>query len=115
MRASLPNAFVTGDRTWRSCAMPCCRCHPPFGRGHGTRWLRKSSRMSNERHEMTLAMRVEAPSFAPQATCWVCGGSELSRFHECRLDFREYTRQDPELAGYSDRRVWLVRCRGCGF
>lgn len=64
---------------------------------------------------MTLAMRVEAPSFAPQTMCWVCGGNELSRFHECRLDFREYTRQDPELAGYSDRRVWLVRCRGCGF
>ena len=71
--------------------------------------------MSNGRHEMTLAMRLEAPSFAPQATCWVCGGSELSRFHECRLDFREYACQDPELAGYSDRRVWLVRCRGCGF
>ena len=38
-----------------------------------------------------------------------------SRFHRCRLDFREYTRQDPELADYSGRHVWIVRCRDCGF
>jgi SAM-dependent methyltransferase len=64
---------------------------------------------------MTLAWQTRVAAFSPQATCWICGGSQLSRFHQCRLDFREYARQDPELAGYSDRRVWMMRCDGCGF
>ena len=33
--------------------------------------------VSNRRRDVTLAMRVDAPSFASQAACWVCGGSEL--------------------------------------
>ena len=61
-------------------------------------------------------MMAEATvAFTRLSACWICGGSRLSRFHECRLDFSEYARQDPELASYSDRRVWIVRCLGCGF
>jgi SAM-dependent methyltransferase len=52
---------------------------------------------------------------APLDRCWVCDGTQLVRYHECRFDFREYARQDPELAAYTDRTVWLVRCRACGF
>jgi SAM-dependent methyltransferase len=47
--------------------------------------------------------------------CWVCGGHELTPFHECRLDFHEYATQDPELNAYSGNTVWLVRCDACGF
>ena len=64
---------------------------------------------------MTLAVGLDAPAFSPQTACWVCGGSVLLRFHQIRLDFREYGRQDPALAEYSDRRVWIVECRSCGF
>ena len=64
---------------------------------------------------MTVALSLEAPAFSPQTECWVCGGTVLRRFHQSRLDFREYARQDPALARYSDRRVWIVECRGCGF
>jgi SAM-dependent methyltransferase len=53
--------------------------------------------------------------FAAVERCWVCGGSALVRFHECRMDFHEYARQDPELDAYSGKKVWLVRCAGCGF
>jgi SAM-dependent methyltransferase len=62
-----------------------------------------------------MAVRVAAPAFSPQTACWICNASRLLRFHQCRFDFREYTRQDPELAAYSDRAVWLVRCASCGF
>ncbi len=65
--------------------------------------------------EMTVAVRTAAPAFSPQAACWICHDARLLRFHQCRFDFREYSRQDPELAAYSDRGVWLVRCRRCGF
>jgi SAM-dependent methyltransferase len=53
--------------------------------------------------------------FAPIERCWVCGGANLARFHQCRLDFHEYATQDPELHTYSGERIWLVRCVGCGF
>jgi len=64
---------------------------------------------------MTLAVGLDVPAFSPQTACWVCGGSVLLRFHQIRLDLGEYARQDPALAEYSDRRVWIVECRGCGF
>jgi 2-polyprenyl-3-methyl-5-hydroxy-6-metoxy-1,4-benzoquinol methylase len=64
---------------------------------------------------VTVVLGLEAPAFSPQTACWVCGGTVLRRFHQSRLDFREYARQDPALAGYSDRRVWIVECRSCGF
>jgi 2-polyprenyl-3-methyl-5-hydroxy-6-metoxy-1,4-benzoquinol methylase len=53
--------------------------------------------------------------FTPVERCWICGGSALARFHQCRLDFREYAKQDPELDAYSDYQVWLMRCAACGF
>ena len=53
--------------------------------------------------------------FSPVPQCWICGGATLVRYHECRLELREYERQDAELAAYSGTRVWLVRCRSCGF
>ena len=64
---------------------------------------------------MTVALGLEAPAFSAQTACWVCGGTGLRRFHQSRLDFREYARQDPALAEYSGRRVWIVECRSCGF
>ena len=66
---------------------------------------------------MTLPARV-APDqalFQPVDRCWVCDETRLERFHECRFDFREYAKQDPELDSYTGRTAWLVRCAGCGF
>jgi 2-polyprenyl-3-methyl-5-hydroxy-6-metoxy-1,4-benzoquinol methylase len=51
----------------------------------------------------------------PVAACWVCGGSDLNRVHDARLEFTEYRTQDPELAAYSGQRVAILRCRACGF
>ena len=51
----------------------------------------------------------------PVPACWVCGGIQLKRVHDARLDFAEYRTQDPELAEYSGRRVAIVRCTACGF
>jgi SAM-dependent methyltransferase len=64
---------------------------------------------------VTVVLALDTPAFSPQTVCWVCGGTRLLRFHQSRLDFREYARQDPALAQYSDRRVWIVECRSCGF
>jgi SAM-dependent methyltransferase len=64
---------------------------------------------------VTVALSLDAPAFSAQTACWVCGATGLLRFHQSRLDFREYARQDPALAQYSGRRVWIVECRSCGF
>jgi 2-polyprenyl-3-methyl-5-hydroxy-6-metoxy-1,4-benzoquinol methylase len=53
--------------------------------------------------------------FSPVPLCWVCGGSDLRRFHQIRMDFETYRVQDPELAAYTGQTVWIVRCRACGF
>jgi SAM-dependent methyltransferase len=53
--------------------------------------------------------------FEPVARCWVCGGARFSRYYRCRMDFREYAEQDPELYAYTGEHVWLVRCASCGF
>jgi SAM-dependent methyltransferase len=53
--------------------------------------------------------------FKQVSACWVCGGTELQPFHECRLDFHEYATQDPELNEYSGQSLRLVRCNACGF
>jgi hypothetical protein len=37
--------------------------------------------------------------FGPVSECWVCGGRDLSRFHEYRFDFHAYATQDPQLDG----------------
>jgi SAM-dependent methyltransferase len=52
---------------------------------------------------------------APADACWICGGRRFTRYHEIRLDFQPYAEQDPELAAYTDTRVWLRRCDACGF
>jgi 2-polyprenyl-3-methyl-5-hydroxy-6-metoxy-1,4-benzoquinol methylase len=54
-------------------------------------------------------------SYAATAPCWVCGGALGDRFHAATLDFAAWHEQDPELAAYTGERVWLQRCRGCGF
>ena len=54
-------------------------------------------------------------ALTPVASCWVCGGSELERVHDARLELSEYRTQDPELAAYSGQRVAIVRCHRCGF
>jgi SAM-dependent methyltransferase len=66
---------------------------------------------------MTLAAVLSGGRalFQPVARCWVCGGTQLEPFHECRFDFREYAIQDPELNEYSGQTVRLVRCDACGF
>ena len=51
----------------------------------------------------------------PVSRCWICNGSELTPFHECRFDFTEYRLQDPELHAYTGLTTWLVRCVSCGF
>ena len=53
--------------------------------------------------------------FEPVARCWVCDGAVLSRYCQCRMDFREYAEQDPGLHKYTGEHVWLVRCASCGF
>jgi 2-polyprenyl-3-methyl-5-hydroxy-6-metoxy-1,4-benzoquinol methylase len=63
-------------------------------------------------------MTVTAPpmsAFEPIPCCWVCGGSELAPYHQCRMDFSQYEEQDPGLYAYTGRQVWLVHCRKCGF
>jgi SAM-dependent methyltransferase len=55
------------------------------------------------------------PLFQPVTRCWICGGTTLTPFHECRFDYREYLRQDPELHEYTGHTAWLVRCPSCGF
>ncbi|MGE3179538.1 MAG: class I SAM-dependent methyltransferase [Vicinamibacterales bacterium] len=57
----------------------------------------------------------DAGLFAPLRACWVCGGTQLARFHELSFDFGAYREQDPELFGYTGRTAWLVRCAACGF
>jgi SAM-dependent methyltransferase len=53
--------------------------------------------------------------FTPVERCWVCGGLDLERYHQCGFSLQRYKEQDPELDGYTGQRVWLVRCRACGF
>ena len=62
-----------------------------------------------------MSIAADAALFAKVDRCWVCGGTSLERYHQCRLDFAEYLRQDPELTAYSGHGVWIVRCAGCGF
>jgi 2-polyprenyl-3-methyl-5-hydroxy-6-metoxy-1,4-benzoquinol methylase len=56
-----------------------------------------------------------APPFEDVPACWVCGGSAFVPVHEAIFELSIYEQQDPELAAYSDARVTLQRCRGCGF
>jgi SAM-dependent methyltransferase len=56
-----------------------------------------------------------SPSFEPLTACWICGGADLEPYCRCRMDFREYATQDPELTAYTGEHVWLARCRACGF
>jgi 2-polyprenyl-3-methyl-5-hydroxy-6-metoxy-1,4-benzoquinol methylase len=53
--------------------------------------------------------------FLPVPQCWVCGGSDLHRFHQIRMDFEAYRLEDPQLAAYTGQTVWIVRCGACGF
>jgi SAM-dependent methyltransferase len=53
--------------------------------------------------------------FAPVPACWVCGGTQLTRFHELIFDFGPYLQQDPALHAYTGQTGWLVRCAACGF
>jgi 2-polyprenyl-3-methyl-5-hydroxy-6-metoxy-1,4-benzoquinol methylase len=66
---------------------------------------------------MTAALprRESAPLLVPVDRCWICDGSSLTPFHECRFDFTEYRLQDPELHAYTGLTTRLVRCASCGF
>ena len=55
------------------------------------------------------------PAFVETGPCWVCGGAELVRLHEARLELSAFSEQDCELASYTGERLWLQRCRSCGF
>src|SRR5262245_23976786 len=82
------------------------------------RWPHRSSSARSVPRDpsigMMLAARV-ATLFEPVVRCWVCGAARLERFHECRFDFHEYQKQDPELHAYTGQTTWLVRCAACGF
>jgi 2-polyprenyl-3-methyl-5-hydroxy-6-metoxy-1,4-benzoquinol methylase len=54
-------------------------------------------------------------AFRPLDGCWICGQNRFVRVHEGRFDFRTYAEQDPELAAYTGGRIWVRRCRACGF
>jgi SAM-dependent methyltransferase len=53
--------------------------------------------------------------FTPLMACWVCGGTGLRAVTRARFELSEYSRQDPELARYTDATVAVVRCARCGF
>lgn len=53
--------------------------------------------------------------FQPVTACWVCGGTALTRLHECAFDFALYAAQDPGIHEYDKKTVWIVRCAACGF
>jgi len=55
------------------------------------------------------------PTFLPTGPCWICGGSSRRPFHQAALDFSAWREQDPDLAAYSGEKIWLWRCRACGF
>ena len=64
----------------------------------------------------TARARTEkAEKFRSVPACWICGGTTLTRYCECAFDFRLYAEQDPEIHGYDNATVWLVRCAKCGF
>jgi SAM-dependent methyltransferase len=54
-------------------------------------------------------------AYRDTGACWVCGESDLRRFHLAVLEFEAWRQQDPELAAYSGESIWLGRCRACGF
>lgn len=54
-------------------------------------------------------------AFAPVDQCWVCGHDRFTPFHQCGFDLSAFAAQDPELAAYTGARLWLRRCRRCGF
>jgi 2-polyprenyl-3-methyl-5-hydroxy-6-metoxy-1,4-benzoquinol methylase len=54
-------------------------------------------------------------AYVDTGACWVCGQSDLDRFHLAVLEFDAWREQDPELAAYSRETIWLRRCRACGF
>jgi SAM-dependent methyltransferase len=54
-------------------------------------------------------------TYLDTGACWVCGHTDLDRFHLAVLEFDAWREQDPELAAYSGETIWLRRCRGCGF
>jgi SAM-dependent methyltransferase len=55
------------------------------------------------------------PLFRQVPACWICGGTNLTRFHEFPFDYTCYAEQDPELHAYTGSTAWLVRCGECGF
>lgn len=58
---------------------------------------------------------IGQPAFRDTGPCWICGKSDLERFHVAVLDFEAWRQQDPELAAYTGESIWLRRCRACGF
>ena len=56
-----------------------------------------------------------AAPLQPVERCWVCNHDRLDAFHQLEFDHRAFAEQDPELAAYTGTRLWLRRCRRCGF
>ena len=59
--------------------------------------------------------RPQQPTFQSTGPCWVCGGRSRIRFHQAVLEFSAWREQDPELAAYTGEKIWLWRCKACGF
>lgn len=53
--------------------------------------------------------------FQQIAACWICGCTDLHPVHHALFELSPYGREDPELAAYTDSRVWIQRCAACGF
>jgi len=60
-------------------------------------------------------MSADTPAFTPVERCWVCGHDRFEPFHELEFDLQAFATEDPALAGYTGARLWLRRCRRCGF
>jgi SAM-dependent methyltransferase len=68
---------------------------------------------SAKKADMTTVTRTEKFSLLPH--CWICGGHKFDRVHEAIFDFALYREQDAGLADYTGERIWLNRCKACGF
>ncbi len=62
-----------------------------------------------------MNVAATAPVWIHEATCWVCGSTDLRRTTTLKFDLAEYRKQDPELAALTGNRLALNRCAACGF
>lgn len=62
-----------------------------------------------------MSTRHVAAAFQPVDRCWVCDHDQFDPFLQCAFEHTQFAARDPELAAYTGARLWLRRCRRCGF